>query len=35
LDAVGAIAAIIARAIQQHESDGTYTPELGDNGRSR
>jgi hypothetical protein len=35
LDAVGAIAAIIARAIQQHESDGTYTPEYGDNGRFR
>jgi hypothetical protein len=34
LDAVGAIAAIISRAIQEHESDGTYTPELGRNGRS-
>lgn len=35
LDAVGTIAAIIARAIHEHESDGTYTPELGDKGRSR
>ncbi len=35
LDAVGAIAAIISRAIQEHDSDGTYTSELGRNGRSR
>jgi len=35
MDAVGAIAAIIARAIQEHESDGTYTPDLGEKGRSR
>ena len=30
LDAVGTIAAIIARAMHEHESDGTYTPELGE-----
>jgi hypothetical protein len=35
LDAVGTIAAIIARAIHEYESDGTYTPELGDKCRSR
>jgi hypothetical protein len=35
LDAVGAIAGIIARAIQEQESDGTYTPVPGDKGRSR
>jgi hypothetical protein len=37
LDAVSAIAAIISRAIQGHDSDGTYTPtpELGRKGRSR
>lgn len=35
LDAVGEIAAIISRAIQEHDSDGTYTPELCGNGRSR
>ena len=35
LDAVGTIAAIIAHAIQEHDSDGTYTRELGRNGRSR
>jgi hypothetical protein len=35
LDAVSAIAAIISRAIQEHDSDGTYAPELGRKGRSR
>jgi hypothetical protein len=35
LDAVGAIAAIIGRAIQDHESDGTYTPVLGNMSRPR
>ncbi|WGJ15682.1 hypothetical protein QEV83_05315 [Methylocapsa sp. D3K7] len=35
LDAVGTIAAIIAGAIQEHDSDGTYARELGRNGRSR
>lgn len=35
LDAIGAIAANIARAIHEHESDGTYTPELGEKGRPR
>jgi hypothetical protein len=35
LDAVGTIAAIIARAIQEHESDGTYTAKHNDMGRSR
>jgi hypothetical protein len=34
MDAVGAIAAIIAQAIQEYESDGTYTPYLGDKGGS-
>ena len=34
LDAVGTIAAIIAHAIQEHDSDGTYTCELGRNGKS-
>ena len=28
LNAAGAVATIIARTIHQHESDGTYTPEL-------
>ncbi|HUI20873.1 MAG TPA: hypothetical protein VLZ74_07490 [Methylocella sp.] len=35
LDAVGAIASIIACAIQEQESDGTYTQLLGSKGRSR
>jgi hypothetical protein len=35
MDAVGAISAIIARAIQEHESDGTYTSDLNDKGRLR
>lgn len=35
LDAVGAITAIIAHTIQEHESDGTYTPELGGKGKPR
>lgn len=35
LDAVSSIAAVISRVIQEHDSDGTYTQELGDNGRSR
>lgn len=32
LKAVGAIATIISRAIQEHESDGTYTTETGARG---
>ena len=35
LDAVGAIAAIISHAIQEHESDGTYTQELVNKSKSR
>jgi hypothetical protein len=35
LDAGGAIAAIISRTIQEHDSDGTYTPEVFRNGRAR
>ncbi|WOJ88665.1 hypothetical protein RZS28_12670 [Methylocapsa polymorpha] len=35
LTAVGEIAAIIARAIQDHESDGTYTTMLNRSGRAR
>jgi hypothetical protein len=35
LDAVGTVAAIIARAMHEHESDGTYTPELGEKGSFR
>lgn len=35
MTAVGAIAAIIARAIQEYESDGTYTAELGNSGKPR
>ena len=31
LNAAGAVATIIARTIHEHESDGTYTPVIGEN----
>lgn len=34
LDAVGAISAIIVRAIQEHDSDGTYTAQIANKGWS-
>ncbi|QBR70209.1 hypothetical protein CU048_01730 [Beijerinckiaceae bacterium] len=35
MSASAAVATIIARAIQEHESDGTYTAELGAHGKTR
>lgn len=35
LDAAGAITAILARVVQEHESDGTYTAEAARRGKSR
>ena len=35
LNAAGAVATIIARTIHEHESDGTYTPVIGANCKSR
>ncbi|SFK04563.1 hypothetical protein SAMN05444581_101472 [Methylocapsa palsarum] len=35
LEAVGAVAASIARAIQEHDSDGTYSQSINTNGRQR
>ncbi|HXW71885.1 MAG TPA: hypothetical protein VEK34_10655 [Methylocella sp.] len=32
LEAVGTIAAAVARAIQEYESDGTYTPKVSERG---